>query len=160
MVCLFGRPISSSWIKELLSKGEAEKAAKILSRPYSVHGSVERGEGRGRLLGCPTANLVIDPKKYTPMLGVYAGFARVEGKVYRAVANIGQKPTFGDERLSLEVHLIGFEGDLYGRQMPFEFLKFLRGQKLFHSPTALAEQIQRDIKEASAVLGADFGVSS
>jgi riboflavin kinase/FMN adenylyltransferase len=93
------------------------------------------------------------------MLGVYAGFARVEDKTYRAVANIGQKPTFGDERLSLEVHLIGFEGDLYGRQLPFEFLKFLRGQKLFTSPMALAEQIQRDIQEASAVLGADSGVS-
>ena len=159
MVCRFGRPISSSWIKELLSKGEAEKAAKILSRPYTVYGVVERGEGRGRLLGCPTANLVLDPKKYTPMLGVYAGFARVEGKTYRAVANIGQKPTFDDERLSLEVHLIGFEGDLYGRQLSFEFLKFLRGQKLFPSPLALAEQIQRDIKEASAVLGADSGVS-
>lgn len=160
LVCRFGRPVSSSWIKDLLSQGETEKAAELLRRTYGICGSVEHGEGRGRLLGFPTANLILDPRKFTPRLGVYAGLASAEGKTYRAVANLGQKPTFGDRNLSLEVHLLEFEGDLYGQKLSFEFLKFLRGQKLFPSPMALAEQIQKDIQHASAALRGESVFSS
>lgn len=152
IVCHMGTPVSSSWIKEVLSAQRVNQAAELLGRPYSVKGVVEHGVGRGRSLGFPTANLLVDPKKYLPAMGVYAGFVHLGQKTYCAVANLGQKPTFNDPRVSLEVHLLGFEGQLYGQSLLFDFIDFLRPQRSFSSPLALARQIQADIQEALNVL--------
>lgn len=153
MVCRYGTPVSSSWIKEILAAHRVEQAAELLGRPYRIGGVVGHGAGRGRSLGFPTANLIIDPKKFMPAHGVYAGWVHLGQKTYRAVANLGQKPTFKDTSLALEVHLLEFEGKLYGQSLTFDFIKFLRHQMPFSSPSELARQIQNDTQEALAALG-------
>ncbi|MBC8328457.1 MAG: riboflavin biosynthesis protein RibF [Planctomycetes bacterium] len=141
------RAVSSSAIREAVQLGELDRAAAMLGRPVSLLGSVIRGHGRGREIGFPTANL--DPHHVLrPPDGVYAVMVLLDGRLRPAVANIGERPTFGSPGHSVEVHLLDFDGDLYGRELEVYFLERLRGEGTFAGAAELGRQIGRDVEAA------------
>ncbi len=144
-----GGPISSSRVRSALGAGEVSVAEALLGRPYSIAGIVETGAKRGRTIGFPTANLG-GVATLIPKNGVYAVQARLDGKSYRAAANIGPNPTFGENAQKLEVHLLDFDGDLYGRVVSVEFRKRLRETRPFANVGELIEQLKRDAAAARA----------
>jgi len=145
-----GETVSSSHIRGLVSAGEVEHAIAFLGRPFQLRGTVVRGDGRGRELGFPTANLVPDERLIRPDQGVYA--SRANGTA--AAINIGVRPMFETGRgVLVEAHLIDFDGDLYGSELRIDFLSRLRGERLFDSVDALVEQIGRDVERARELAG-------
>jgi riboflavin kinase/FMN adenylyltransferase len=147
-----GEVVSSTAIRRAITGGMLGKAQKMLGAPYSVSGVV--GHGRqiaGKVLGCPTANLMPD-RGVMPPRGVYAGLARADGAEYPAVAAIGAAPTFRDQtgadNIRFEVHIIGFSGNLYGKTLEFEFREHLREELCFSSAEALRRQIELDVTRA------------
>ena len=146
-------PINSTAIRDALARGGVERAAEMLGRPYTLPGVVVRGEGRGRGLGFPTANLEPDPGRAVPGDGIYATWAEVEGRRYPSATSIGLRPTFGGQRRTVEAYLMDFEGDLYGRRMALTFVARLREERRFPSVSALVEQMARDVEDARRRLG-------
>lgn len=145
-----GETVSSSHIRGLVSAGEVQHAQAFLGRPFQVRGEVVHGDGRGRELGWPTANVVPDERLIRPDQGVYA--ARANG--HPAAVNIGVRPQFETGRgVLIEAHLIDFDEDLYGQELRLDFLERLRGEKLFASVDALVEQIGRDVERARELAG-------
>lgn len=148
-----GRPISSTLIRRAVAGGDLETAQRALGRPYSVLGSVQKGAGRGRTIGIPTINLAPPgPRKLLPPDGVYAVLARWNGEVRGAMANLGPRPTFGDQARSLEAHLFAHEGDLYGAEVTIEFVQRLRDVMKFPGVDALKDQLEQDRQSAMAAL--------
>lgn len=143
-----GAAVSSSEIRAALGRGDVEGAARLLGRPYMLAGTVVRGAGRGRSLGFPTANLACSRPPLVP-LGVYACHAEVGDGRYRAAVNVGRAPTFGDNAVAVEAHLLGFTGDIYGQPLRLGFVARLREERTFSSVEALREQIARDAEEAA-----------
>jgi riboflavin kinase/FMN adenylyltransferase len=146
-----GVPYSSTRARMLLARGEVELAASILGRPHEVRGRVERGDGRGRELGFPTANVAVPEQICLPADGVYVGTYIGGDEVERPAAiSLGRRPTFYAESgmLLLEAHLLDFEGDLYEQNARVRFLHRLRGQERFDSIEALVEQMERDVAAA------------
>lgn len=148
-----GTPINSTAIRNALAQGRVERVAEMLGRPYTLPGVVVRGEGRGRTLGFPTANLEPERDRAVPGDGIYATWAEVEGRTYPAATSIGVRPTFGGQRRTVEAYLMDFEGDLYGRRMSLTFVARLREERRFPSVSALREQMARDVEEARRRLG-------
>ena len=144
-VLIEGEKISSTLIRKLLMQNNVEKANTLLSQPYFVTGVVEDGRKVGRSISFPTANLKISDEKLLPV-GVYGGKTTVDGKQYNAIVNIGAKPTFNLLQNSVEAHLVGFSGDLYGKTLTVELTKFLRGVKKFENKEQLAEQLKFDLE--------------
>ncbi len=143
------RAVSSTAIREAVQLGELERAATMLGRPVSLLGTVRRGDGRGRELGFPTANL--DPHhELRPPDGVYAVLVLLDGELRPAVANIGERPTFGSPGHSVEVHLLDWSGDLYDRELEVHFLELLRPEGTFAGAAELVAQIGRDVEAARA----------
>jgi riboflavin kinase/FMN adenylyltransferase len=143
-----GAIVSSSRIRELLLGGRVREAEDLLCRPYRLSGPVVTGAGRGRGLGFPTANVRFR-QELVPLPGVYLVEAEVDGKRSRAVANVGFNPTFGDNSLGLEVHLLeGEPGDLYGREMAVDFRERIRDERKFESVESLVRQIAEDVRSA------------
>jgi riboflavin kinase/FMN adenylyltransferase len=134
---------SSSTVRALLHAGEVERAAAILGRPPEADGIVVHGEGRGRLLGFPTANLESIPNLLVPALGIYAG--AVLG--HRSAISIGTNPTYGGTERHVEAHLLDFDGDLYGRRLVVELWQRLRDEAAFTSEAELIQAIERDVAE-------------
>ncbi len=140
---LDGIPISSSRIRESLLTGAVEETAALLGRPYSIRGTVQHGRGVGHTLGFPTANVDLSQtRKMLPREGVYA--VRVSNHI--GMANLGPVPTFDVEKPLLEVHLLDFDGDLYGETVTVEFRRRLRDIVRFDSVEALEEQLKLDLK--------------
>ena len=140
-----GQTISSSQIRNLLLAGSVEKASMMLGYPYMMIGQVVRGDGRGRKLTFPTANIdLTDGHKLIPANGVYAVDCTVHSKNYRGMTNIGFKPTFGAHAQTIEVHLFDFSDMIYGEQIKVSFLKRLREEIKFSSETELIKQLQQD----------------
>jgi riboflavin kinase / FMN adenylyltransferase len=150
-VALDGEVISSTRIRQLLQEGDVQHAAKFLGRKYALCGIVIKGDGRGRGLGFPTANIA-SKHAIVPANGVYAVRVFVREKYYDGIANIGLRPTFDTDTLAIEVHIFDFDEDLYGEEIMVYFLKRLREERKFPDITSLTEQIQRDIEEAKKVL--------
>jgi riboflavin kinase / FMN adenylyltransferase len=150
-----GEPISSTRIRQEIEQGRVDEAAPLLGRPYFVDGTVVRGEGRGRKLGIPTANLDV-VNDILPSRGVYAGWVRalepVASTRWPAVVNVGRRPTFGGRDTTVEAHLLDQDLDLYGRTLRLEFLRRLRDEKPFSGAEALIEQIRLDIGRARPLL--------
>ena len=137
-----GQPISSSRIRQSLLEGKVEQTAALLGRPHSVTGTVLHGRGIGHTLGFPTANIDLSQtRKMLPLEGVYA--VRVNGRT--GMANLGSLPTFAIEKPSLEVHIIDFEGDLYGQAVEVQFLHRIRDIVRFTSTDALQRQLEQDL---------------
>lgn len=147
--------VSSSKIRELVLAGRVQPAADLLGRPFVIDGAVVPGRGRGRTIGIPTANVAADTE-LLPASGVYAVRVTVEGLPGTCAggANIGRKPTFGEEDLTVEVHLIGLDVDLYGRRMAVAFLERLRGEQRFASVDELVARIRGDLDESARVAAA------
>ena len=146
---LDGKTVSSTLIRECISKGQVDQAALMLGRLYSISGIVVRGEGRGKKLDFPTANISPENQsKLIPGEGVYAVDCLLGGKKYRGMANIGFKPTFGSRDKTIEVHLFDFSGDIYGDRLALEFLKRLRDEKKFKNEKDLIEQLKKDKKKS------------
>jgi riboflavin kinase/FMN adenylyltransferase len=146
-----GEPVSSSRVRAALLAGDVARAAELLGRSYRVTGTVTAGAKRGRTIGFPTANLA-DVPTVLPGNGVYAVRAVVDDKAWPAATNVGPNPTFGEDARKVEVHLIGFAGDLYGRPMAVEFVARLRDTRPFAGPAELAEQLRLDVEAAKSVL--------
>jgi riboflavin kinase/FMN adenylyltransferase len=138
--------VNSSLIRWLISYGRVRDAAICLGRPYMLQGAVVRGYGRGRQIGIPTAN--IDCKdQLIPPEGVYAGRCTIAGTTYAAGVSIGTMPTFGENRLQVEAHLLGFDGDLYDEVIDLELIDWLRGQVRFNGIEELKRQLAVDFAE-------------
>jgi riboflavin kinase/FMN adenylyltransferase len=143
-----GETVSSSHIRGLVAAGEVGKAARFLGGPFLMEGEVVRGDGRGRELGMPTANLVPDDRLVIPGHGVYAAWAH--GRP--AAVNVGVRPTFETGRgLLVEAYLMDFDGDLYGETLRIAFVERMRGERRFESVDALVEQMKRDVEQARAI---------
>ncbi len=155
-VVIGGVPVSSTGIREALLRGDVVLAREMLGRPYRLNGDVVKGEGRGRLLRAPTANLLVSPEKLLPGNGVYAAMAVVDGRKYGAVTNIGARPTFHSSGVrTVEAHLLDFRGDLYGKRIQIAFLKKIREEKQFESGDDLTRQIGLDTLAALDILRSD-----
>jgi riboflavin kinase/FMN adenylyltransferase len=157
---LGGRAVSSTAVREAVKLGDFDAAATMLGRPISVLGTVVRGDGRGSGLGWPTANLDLHHELHPPA-GVYAalvmragrvGELRVSDTLHPAVVHIGARPTFDQEELAIEVHVLDFEGDLYGDDLEVHFLARLRGPRDFDNADALVQQIERDVAQARGLI--------
>lgn len=154
-VTLDGEEISSSRIRRALVDGDVLLAAALLGRPHSVSGPVSSGDGRGRTIGIPTANLDLAPDLLLPKVGVYACRVQVDHHEYAAVTNIGVRPTFTVSQVvtpRLETHLLDTSNDLYGKRIRVGFIERLRDEQRFSGVAALVEQIQIDIVRAREIL--------
>lgn len=141
-----GEKVSTTRIKELLLSGNVQKANQLLGAPYFIRGKVVRGRGEGGKYGFPTANVQHDG--FLPKHGVYKTIVTIDGKRYVAVTNVGNKPTFKDQSVTIEPMIIDFCGDLYGKELTLEFVKYIRPTKKFSCGEELNEQIRKDVKEA------------
>jgi riboflavin kinase/FMN adenylyltransferase len=151
-VLLDGSEVSSSRIRAALATGNARMAATLLGRPYRLHGLVVSGQRRGQKLGFPTANIE-QVQTLIPGDGVYAVRVSHEGRTWPGATNIGPNPTFGENALKLEIHLIGFQGDLYGKPLAVDFIDYLRHTRPFKDVKELVEQLRRDIDQARRIAG-------
>ncbi len=150
-----GQPVSSTRIRTLILKGELRSAEKMLGRPVSIYGTVVRGKRMARGLGFPTANLKTEGEVLPPF-GVYAVLVYVDRKTYPGVLNFGTRPTFARGATSkpvVEIHVMNYSADLYGKNIEVFFVEKLRNEKHFSTRDDLKKQIDMDVRLASAVLG-------
>ncbi len=148
---LSGEPVSSSRIRSALKDGEIGKANEALGRPYSISGEVIHGISYAGGWGFPTANLIPDAGKILPKKGVYQAYSWISGEKVKGILNLGTKPTVTDgKEIILEIHFIGWSGNLYGEKLTVYFERFLRPEKRFRSIEALKKQIARDISAVRA----------
>ncbi len=140
-----GVVVSSSKVRRLLQEGHVREAAKLLGRPYQIAVRVVPGDGRGRQLDFPTANLQpLSPHKLIPRDGVYAVFVHLDGRQHSGMLNIGERPTFGGRQRTIEVHLHDFNREIYGMTLRIEFIDRIRDEQRFATPERLQEQLQED----------------
>jgi riboflavin kinase/FMN adenylyltransferase len=153
-----GEPASSTRVRHLLDAGEVEAAARLLGRPYTLRGTVVRGAGRGHSLGVPTANLEVPEEKLVPGNGVYAARVRLGEALRPGALNIGVAPTFAAlATRRIEVHLLDFDGDLYGTRLEVEVVRRLRDERRFAGVAELQSQLQADLDAVRAALGPQGG---
>ncbi|NTW48266.1 MAG: bifunctional riboflavin kinase/FAD synthetase [Chlorobiales bacterium] len=147
-----GKHLSSTAVRQLLEDGLIEEANHFLQTPYCLTGNVIKGDRLGHQIGFPTANLEIQsPHKLIPKSGVYVADVLIDGVCYRSMMNIGYRPTVNDDhQLSIEAHILKFDGDLYGRQLRFAMLSRIRDEKKFSNIDALKAQLERDKQIAGA----------
>jgi len=150
---LEGTQVSSTAIREALSRGDMKTASRLLGHHFILSGSVVGGKERGHNLGYPTANIEVDADHALPADGVYATLGHIGDAVYKSVTNIGTRPTFGEGERTIEVFLFDFSGDIYGQQLSLELVERLRGEIKFAGPDELTAQIEKDVEQAKAVLG-------
>ncbi len=147
-----GTVVSSTLIRRLLRAGDVREAARYLGRWYAVSGTVEHGDGRGRSLGFPTANVAPPEEKLLPAQGIYAAIARTAEGSHPAAVSYGTRPTFGPGRPVLEAHLLDFAGELHGRALDVHFVQRLRDETAFMSEAALIRQIRDDVAETRRIV--------
>jgi riboflavin kinase/FMN adenylyltransferase len=162
LLCVGDEVVSSSAIRRAVAAGDLPQAEQLLGRPHALSGTVGRGQGRGRDLNAPTANLLGVPEVF-PAFGVYAclvdelvasSSGLLARRLARGVINIGVRPTFGPSAPNAEVHLLDYQGDLYGRQLRVHLIELLRGERAFPSVQDLVRQIAADVEQARARLAA------
>ena len=155
---LDGLPARSSAVRRAAAEGDMASAALLLGRPFTLPGRVQRGEGRGRGLGFPTANLGIDPDLLVPPDGVYATWLKVDGVFRRSATSIGLRPTFGPGQRTVETHVLDFDGNLYETDVRLAFAARLRDELRFDTPDALVARMHQDVGEARAALAGAEGL--
>lgn len=147
-VCIEGKEVNSTYIRELLKEGRMEQAERFLGMPYTVMGTVVHGNQIGRTLGFPTVNLLLPENKLLPPNGVYYSAVLFKGKKYRAISNVGCKPTVTDEHvMGLESYLYDFEQEIYDEPIEVYLYAFKRGETRFESLDALKAQLKKDIRD-------------
>jgi len=145
--------VSSSRVRRGLAAGDMEDVTGCLTRPYLVSGTVQLGARRGRTIGFPTANISAWEEQVLPAHGVYATHVHLDGALYPAATNVGVRPTVnGDREVTIEAHLLDFEGDLYGKTVGIAFQAFIRPEMKFPGLDALREQIGRDVAHIRRLL--------
>ncbi|HET9050203.1 MAG TPA: bifunctional riboflavin kinase/FAD synthetase [Candidatus Dormibacteraeota bacterium] len=150
-------PVSSTRIRAALAAGDVELAGRLMGRPWFIEAAVEHGEKRGRSLGYPTANLAVPAGKEIPGRGIYACRVRVGERWWMAATNVGTRPTFGGDHLTVEPYLLDFAGDLYGATVRCDFVARLREERTYATAEELTAQIARDVDETRRLLGAPTG---
>src|SRR5437763_3870064 len=149
MVDVYGESVSSTQIRARVAAGAVARAARFLGAPFMLEGEVVQGDGRGRELGMPTANIVPDPRYAVPGHGVYAAWAHG----HPAAVNVGVRPTFDSGRgLLVESYLLDYADDLYGQTLRVALVNRLRGERRFESVDALVAQMHRDVEEVRATV--------
>ena len=146
--------VSSTSVRELLAAGHPEDATRMLGYPFTLTGKVGKGRQVGKVMGYPTANLTFPEGLLVPAHGVYLTSVKIGRRSFFGISNVGVRPTFEDdsETVNCETFLFDFNGDLYGKTMQVSFLRFLRTERRFADPTALSEQIKKDIERAKSYL--------
>jgi len=144
--------ISSTYIRRQIQSGDMATAVKFMGHPYTLTGTVVRGQQLGRKLGIPTANLRLPAGLAIPKFGVYACSVLIDGVRYPAVTNIGTRPTVSGEGITVEPWILDYQGDLYGREITLEFFRFLRSERKFPSLADLQAEIHRNAAETREIL--------
>ena len=142
-------PVSSTRIRALIERGDVEAGSRLLGRRFALRGTVVSGRQVGRTIGFPTANICTEPRQLVPAIGVYWVEVTIENTMYSGVCNIGTRPTFDAEGLTVEVHISGFEGNIYGKRLDVVFCRRLRDEMAFETPESLAAQIRKDLQRAN-----------
>ncbi len=151
-IMISGEVVSSTTIRNALANGDMKRALNLAGHPFSLNGRVTSGAGRGLELGFPTANLDIAPEQALPADGVYATWAYIDGKAFKSMTNVGKRPTFGGSQRAVEVYVLDYHSDRYGRQLKIDIMARLRGEKQFATAEELKKQITEDIKQGRAIL--------
>ncbi|MFV0443596.1 MAG: bifunctional riboflavin kinase/FAD synthetase [Planctomycetaceae bacterium] len=149
-----GQIVSSSVIRRAISAGQVRDAVDQLGHPYQLAGTVVSGMQRGRQIGFPTANLA-EMSTLLPADGVYAGSTRLDNRTFAAAVHIGPNPTFGDDDRKIEVHLLGFTGDLYGQLLSVDLLSEIRPTRTFDSRDQLIRQVQQDLQSVALLVAGE-----
>lgn len=145
-VCMEGREVSSTLVRDCVEDGELVRAEKMMGMPYMIAGKVTEGRKLGRRLGFPTVNIIPGPDKLLPPNGVYYSSVRHNGRTYRAISNVGCKPTVTEERsIGVESYLYHFDSEIYGEDVEVYLHEFRRPERRFENPDALRAQLQEDI---------------
>ncbi|MEY8762112.1 MULTISPECIES: bifunctional riboflavin kinase/FAD synthetase [Clostridium] len=140
-----GHVVSSSIIRTIIAdEGDMGKVSKLLTRPFMIQGRVMHGKELGRKLGFPTVNLDYDKKFVIPKGGVYYTMVEFDGKIFKGITNVGYNPTTYDNKLSIETNMLGFEGDIYGKNIKIYFIERIRDEVKFNSLAELAQQLEMD----------------
>jgi len=147
-----GEVISSTAVRGALARGEINKINKLLGRRFTMNGQVEHGDARGKTLGYPTANLLPEEEQALPADGVYAAYAIIDKHPYKAVLNIGVRPTFRGERRLIEVHILDFSSNIYGQELTVELVDRLRDEMKFPGAEELKSQMSKDVELAKVLL--------
>jgi riboflavin kinase/FMN adenylyltransferase len=147
-----GEIISSASVRAALQAGDIETVTRRLGRWYRLEGEVVHGDGRGRTIGFPTANMDVWDQQVLPPNGVYAGWAHLNGETFMAVANIGNRPTFNGYPVTVEAHLLDFDRDIYDRNLIFDIAAYLRPELKYTTVEALVEQIGLDVVQGREIL--------
>jgi riboflavin kinase/FMN adenylyltransferase len=146
-----GEEVSSTRVRELISKGDMRGAARLLGRHHFLGGEVAHGRERGRKIGFPTANLASETECIPPD-GVYAARVVLADGAFGAITNIGMRPTFAEKERSIESHIFDFDRDLYGQRIKLELIDRIRPEQKFDSAEALASQIASDVRRVKEIL--------
>lgn len=145
--------VSSTLIREKILGGDVNRASELLGRPFSLDGVVIKGEGRGKKIGYPTANIKVSEDQIIPSKGVYVTRTNYQGMTFNSITNIGSNPTFNQgQRLNIETNLFDFNSDIYGEEIEVSFLKKLRDERRFPTVNDLIKQITEDVAVAKEIL--------
>jgi riboflavin kinase/FMN adenylyltransferase len=147
-----GEKVGSTAVRHALERGDMETVASLLGRPFSLRGPVVKGAERGKGLGFPTANMAFGQDRALPAFGVYVTRAYLREGIFPAVTNIGSRPTFHEDKPTVETFILDFQGEVYGQELRIELLHRLREEIRFPSPEALREQIDKDVAATRAYL--------
>jgi len=159
-VSVGGKPVSSSRIRAAIQRADLEDARACLGRPYSVRGVVVRGDGRGRELGFPTANLRVgEREKLIPPEGIYAVRAQLRGGAFTGALHLGPRPTFKGSAPTIELHLLDFDRDIYGEVLRVDFIRHLREIRPFATVEGLVDQMREDVEKARRAVDAARGIA-
>ena len=150
-VQLHGAPVHSTRVREAIAKSNLDLGSQLLGRRYSIMGEIVQGEGRGRQIGFPTANIDAGNQMLPPG-GVYAIQVKLEGCIFDGVTNMGTRPTFDGEKFQIETHLFDFEKMVYGKKIEIFFIEKIRDERKFPDPETLVAQIKQDVATAKAIL--------
>ena len=148
-----GEPLSSTYVRALLSERQITKAAKLLGKPYFISGKVSHGLGLGRKLGIPTVNVELTPGRFSLPQGVYATVTSISGKLFPSITNVGVCPTFDERQIHTETFILNFNDDIYSKTIRIYFIDFLRDEKKFSSAEELIMQINVDKNKTLELLG-------
>ncbi len=146
LVEIDGEKVSSTSVKKLLEQGKIEKVNEMLGETYFLQGKVEKDRGVGKTIGFPTANISYPKDKFPIKKGVYETLVKVNGVAYKGITNYGNRPTFENEKVCMETCLDGFDGNLYGKSLKIQFIRYLRDIKKFESVDGLKAQLTEDIR--------------
>lgn len=138
--------VSSTYIRQLIRMGNIKKANELLGRPYSIKGKVVSGKGIGKVMGFPTANIKMIDNYVIPKRGVYKTIAKINGHSYLSITNVGNNPTFNENKISIETHILSFNNNIYNQLLEVTFLDYIRDEKKFRTKNELVKQIMSDIE--------------